>query len=140
MADASSANTRPVFATALERPTDGWHDNRGNLSWTTLFSAGQTPTDTFTAGVAVVEPGGFLALHRHAPAEIYFVLEGTGRITIDGAIREIASGTAVFIPGNAEHGIRNDGTATLRFLYAFATNAFEDVTYIFSQPLANAPE
>jgi oxalate decarboxylase/phosphoglucose isomerase-like protein (cupin superfamily) len=39
---------------------------------------------------------------------------------------------AVFIPGDAEHGIRNSGAIVLRFVYVFPTNSFADVEYRFS--------
>lgn len=124
-------SVQPVFADESSRPRDGWHDRRGELAWTTLLSGGLTPTDTFTAGVAVLESGGFLAPHRHPPAELYYILAGRGEITVDGRTREVAAGTAVFIPGNAEHGVRNPGGAPLRFLYVFAVDRFEDVAYDF---------
>ncbi len=38
----------------------------------------------------------------------------------------------MFIPGDAEHGIRNTGGGTLRFVYAFATGSIDDVVYRFS--------
>ena len=38
----------------------------------------------------------------------------------------------VFIPGSAEHGIRNTGAMTLRFFYALAADAFTDIEYVFS--------
>ena len=44
----------------------------------------------------------------------------------------MAAGSAVFIPGDAEHGIRNTVEGTLRFVYAFATDAIDDVVYRFS--------
>ena len=49
------------------------------------FSPAITPTDGLTAGIAQLEPGGHLALHRHDPAELYFLLEGEAVVTIDGA-------------------------------------------------------
>lgn len=129
---------RAVYATPRDGPADGWHDSRGDLTWTTLFSGSLTPTNGLVTGIAVVEPGGFLALHRHAPAEIYYLLEGTARLTIDGETRDVGPGTAVFIPGNAEHGMQNDGPVAVRCLYVLAADRFEDVTYVFSDPEARA--
>jgi len=44
----------------------------------------------------------------------------------------VASGSAVFIPGDAEHGVRNTGDGPLRVVYAFATDSVDDVVYRFS--------
>ena len=113
---------------ALER----WSDPvRGELGFRTLMGGpGATPRD-FTAGVAEVEPDGWLALHRHEPAEVYYVVSGRGVLTVDGVEHAVAAGTAVHIPGNSEHGVRNTGTEPLRFFYAFAVGSFEDVEYRF---------
>ncbi len=127
-----SAYVRPVIARALEKPAQGWDDLRGRAAWTRLFSQGETPTDSMTAGVAELAKGGFLAPHRHPQAEIYYVLAGKGTVTIDGEALAIEAGTAVFIPGDSEHAIRNDADELLRFFYVFAVDRIEDVKYAFS--------
>jgi quercetin dioxygenase-like cupin family protein len=113
-------------------PLDGWDDPlRGRLSWRTLLSAGMTPTDSLTAGVAEFEPGGALNLHRHAAAEIYFVLEGEGIVSIEGHDHAVTPGSIAFIPGGAPHGVRNVGGGTLKLFYAFAESSFGEVEYEF---------
>ena len=126
-------DSKPLVIRTEERQLDGWDDPvKGLISWRTLFSGDQTPTNALTAGVAELEPGGCLGLHRHTPPEIYYVLEGSGIVTLDGAEHKVTTGAAVFIPGDCEHGIRNDGAAPLRLLYAFAVDAFSQVEYRFS--------
>jgi mannose-6-phosphate isomerase-like protein (cupin superfamily) len=113
-------------------PLDGWDDPlRGSLSWRTLLSGGMTPTDSLTAGVAEFGPGGALNLHRHAAAEIYFVLEGEGIVSIDGHDHAVAPGSIAFIPASAPHGVRNSGGGTLKLFYAFAKGSFGEVEYEF---------
>jgi mannose-6-phosphate isomerase-like protein (cupin superfamily) len=125
----------PVFAGEAERAWEGWPDDqvpeRGSVEWKTLVSAGATPSSTLTAGVARLRPGGSLRPHRHAQAEIYVILAGTGRMTIAGDEREVGVGITVFIPGGAVHGIECAGAAELRFAYVLAADAFADVTYDF---------
>ena len=115
---------------------DGWNEpeGRGVVGWQTLLSGDETPTDSLTAGIAVLEAGGFLALHRHDPAEVYFILEGEAVVSLDGVETTVATGACIFIPKNAEHGIRNPGPAPVRFFYVFPTNGFSDVEYRFSKP------
>lgn len=114
--------------------SDGWAEpeGRGVVGWQTLVSGDVTPTEALTAGIAIFEPGGHLALHRHAPAELYFILEGSGIVTLEGAEHPVKSGDCLFIPPMAEHGVRNAGPGKLRFLYVFPTDSFADVTYLFS--------
>jgi quercetin dioxygenase-like cupin family protein len=124
---------KAVVITTDGQTLDGWDDPvKGRVSWRTLFSGDKTPTNALTAGVAELQPGGWLGLHRHTPPEIYYVLEGRGTVTLDGAEHDVAAGAAVFIPGDCEHGIRNDGASPLRFLYAFAVDSFGEVEYRFS--------
>lgn len=115
-----------------DRPVEGWNDERGELTWRPLFSADSTPTDHLVTGVAELQQDGFLALHRHEQAETYYVLAGEGVVTLAGAEHPVRPGSTVFIPGSAEHGIRNTGTQKLRFFYALAADDFTDVEYVFS--------
>lgn len=105
----------------------------GNLTWKTLFSSGKTPTNSLCTGIAVCPPlSGHLCSHKHAQAEVYFIIEGQGMVKVDGNESKVQAGTVVFIPGNAEHAIWNLGEGALRWLYVFPTDAFEDVVYQFS--------
>lgn len=114
-------------------PVDGWNDPvRGRVSWRTLFSGDVTGTDRLTCGVAELEPGGWLGLHRHAAAEVYHVLDGEGVVTLAGAEHPVSAGSAVAIPADVEHGIRNAAPTVLRFFYCLAADSFSDVEYRFS--------
>ena len=72
-------NARALIIRTEEQTPDGWDDPvKGRVGWRTLFSTDQTPTEALTAGVAELQAGGWLGLHRHTPPEIYYVLEGSG--------------------------------------------------------------
>jgi quercetin dioxygenase-like cupin family protein len=123
---------RPVVVRTADRPRETWDDpTRGDISWFTLISGDLTPSNTFSAGIAELEPGGSLAPHRHAEPEIYCILEGSCTVTIDGTDHGAGVGTVVFIPGNAEHGIHNESSRRTRLFYVFATDRFSDVVYRF---------
>jgi mannose-6-phosphate isomerase-like protein (cupin superfamily) len=58
--------------------------------------------------------------HYHAESEeIYYVLEGSGEMELDGERRQVDVGDAVLIPPGARHQIRADADG-LRFLCACA--------------------
>jgi len=105
---------------------------RGRLRFRTLFSRGLTPTAAVTCGVTELGPGDWLGLHRHAPVEIYYVFAGAGVVSLDGEEIPVGVGSAVFIPGMAEHGIRQTGNDSLRLFYAFPVDSFDGVEYLFS--------
>lgn len=55
--------------------------------------------------------------HFHPRAEeIYFLLEGSGRMRIEGDVREVRPGDAIAIPPGQRHQITNTGQTVLKFL------------------------
>jgi quercetin dioxygenase-like cupin family protein len=108
------------------------HPIHGDVTWHTLISADRTPSSSMVLGIAHLEPGGWLGLHRHDPAEFYLGLSGEATATVDGTPFRIAEGIALFIPGNAEHGIRA-GPRGCSFAYGFAVGAFSDIVYRYSK-------
>jgi quercetin dioxygenase-like cupin family protein len=129
----------PVIVDSGSLEWETWPDalteQRGGVRWKTLLSGDRTPTDTLTLGIATLTPGEVLHDHRHEQVELYLVLEGTGEVTIDGGVRAVGPGVAVFLPGGARHGIRNTAAIELRLAYVFAADSFTDVEYDF-EPLS----
>jgi mannose-6-phosphate isomerase-like protein (cupin superfamily) len=124
---------RPLVIDEAETSQVGWDDPvRGRLDFRTLFSPGLTETAGLTCGVTELKAGGWLGLHRHAPHELYYVFAGAGIVSLDGREFPVRAGSAVFIPGMAEHGIRQTGAETLRLFYAFPVDSFDGVEYLFS--------
>ncbi len=130
--------SRPVIAGIEERPREGWDDPvHGTVSWHTLISGDITPTDSLSGGMAELKPGGRLNPHRHTHPEIYHIVAGTGVLTIEGREETVTAGSSVFIPGDAEHGIRNEAGSDLTFLYVFPADTSSEVVYRF--PEASPP-
>ena len=77
-----------------------------------------------TVTLVEIEPGGHQRLHSHLPEQIYFILEGTGKMTVDKETREVRAGDCVFIPSQAVHGLANMADSLLSYLSA-AAPAFE---------------
>ena len=131
----SDPTLTPIVVNETERLIDGWDDpERGRVRWRTLFSKGVSASEGVTCGVALLGPGDWLARHRHAPPEVYYVVEGAGIVFLEGDERRIGPGECVFIPGMALHGIAQTGEAPLKFFYVFGVDSFDDVTYLFSPP------
>lgn len=126
------AATLPVLRQEDNVAEVRWDDRRGRLGFKSLIDGDETQSADLTFGTATFGPDGYLAPHRHPPAEIYYILVGSGIVTIDGARYEVSAGTGIFIPGNAEHSIANSGTGPLKMLYAFAVNRFSEVSYVFT--------
>lgn len=84
---------------------------------------------------AQVEPGAVTALHRHRTTEeLYFILEGSGRMTLGDRELAVAAGdTICIIPGTA-HNIRNTGCGPLRILCSCAPAYRDDDTELLQAP------
>lgn len=128
LAAADTGFVRHLDSLPVEGGTDPAY---GDVTWRTLISADRTPSTGFLLGVAEFPAQGVLHLHRHLPPEFYLCTAGSGIVTIDGVEHEVTIGSAVFIPGNAEHGVIA-GENGLTFAYGFAQNAFSDIEYVFS--------
>ena len=125
--------SKAVITRAEERPREEWdHPARGSVAFYTLFSSDITPTDSLSAGISEVVPGGgSKQLHSHAESEIYLILEGTGIMIIDDVETVVTKGDAVFIPGFARHGLRNDSAEIVKLFYVFPNGRFSDIEYVF---------
>ncbi|MFT5522396.1 MAG: mannose-6-phosphate isomerase-like protein (cupin superfamily) [Pirellulaceae bacterium] len=62
-------------------------------------------------------PGRSTTAHRHLETEeIYYILEGKGRMEIEGELRDVAVGDAIGIPAGAHHQITNTSDVVLKFI------------------------
>lgn len=77
--------------------------------------------------------GGATQEHYHPKAEeIYYITHGTGRMRIEGEVREVKVGDAIAIPPGLKHKIWNTGQETLRLLCCCAP-AYEDSDTIITE-------
>jgi quercetin dioxygenase-like cupin family protein len=122
----------PIRLEAADQPLEGGVDPAfGTVRWRTLFCGDRTQTGGVVMGIAEFAPGGTLLPHRHSPAEVYFGLDGAAVVTVDGVPNPMGPGTALYIPGDAEHGTVA-GPDGFRMLYVFPRDRFSEVEYRFS--------
>ena len=77
--------------------------------------------------------GGATQEHYHPKCEeIYYITHGTGRMRIEGELREVKPGDAIAIPPGQKHKIWNTGDETLRLLCCCAP-AYEDSDTIITE-------
>lgn len=121
----------PARVDAHSLPDECWEDPaRGTIRFRTLISAPATDTDSLVCGVAMMSAGDTFPLHSHPQAEVYFGLEGSGEVMIDGVPHLLEPGVALYIPGGAVHGVPR-AQAPLRWFYTFAAASFDDIRYRF---------
>ncbi len=65
----------------------------------------------------VLPVGAAVGRHHHLETEeIYYVLQGVGRMTVGDSEREVKAGDAVFIPRGSAHTLVNTGTEPITIL------------------------
>jgi mannose-6-phosphate isomerase-like protein (cupin superfamily) len=65
----------------------------------------------------VLPAGAAVGRHHHLETEeIYYILEGSGRMTVGDEVRDVAAGDAVFIPLKRAHTLENTGDEPMRLL------------------------
>jgi len=79
---------------------------------------------------ATLAPGQATERHRHAASEeLYYLVEGSGEMEVDGERQRVRPGDGILIPPGAWHQIRNDGPGDLRFLCCCAPPYSHDDTF-----------
>ena len=64
----------------------------------------------------ILEPGKKSKLHKMKSSEIYYILEGSGNIVIEGEEHILQKDDSVYVPPNAKQFIENLGVKNLKFL------------------------
>jgi mannose-6-phosphate isomerase-like protein (cupin superfamily) len=86
------------------------------------------PVTNQSLAEATVPAGGATERHYHKRSEeLYFILEGSGEMEIDGQKRGVGPGDGILIPPGAWHTIT--ATETLRFLCCCAPPYAHEDTY-----------
>jgi mannose-6-phosphate isomerase-like protein (cupin superfamily) len=86
------------------------------------------PVEKQSLAEATVQAGQGTQRHYHRQSEeIYFILQGSGRMELNGETREVAPGDAILIPAGAWHTIT--AAETLRFLCCCAPPYSHEDTY-----------
>jgi mannose-6-phosphate isomerase-like protein (cupin superfamily) len=82
---------------------------------------------------ASIAPGGATRLHRHHRSEeIYYVVAGSGRMTLGHERFPIAAGDTICIPPGAPHCVENHGQTPLRILCSCAPAYAHDDTELLA--------
>jgi len=69
----------------------------------------------YSLAIAHVDVGSSSYVHFLEQDEVYYIIEGRGRVFVGGDSAEVAAGDAVLIPGGKAQWIRNTGEQPLLF-------------------------
>jgi mannose-6-phosphate isomerase-like protein (cupin superfamily) len=109
----------PIIVSNTDSPSEilGVHGGHGRLRWK-RFVTGlmmNAPWESFEHNR--LDPGAAVGLHRHSRTEeIYVIVAGTGRMTYNDEVCDVAPGDLIMTPLNGVHGIVNTGPDVLEFV------------------------
>jgi mannose-6-phosphate isomerase-like protein (cupin superfamily) len=85
-----------------------------------LASPRTSASKYLTTSLVEIKPGGEQRRHSHDPEQVYYILEGSGLMTVGTESLRVAAGDCVFIPSGVSHGLKNDGSVLLKYFSAAA--------------------
>jgi mannose-6-phosphate isomerase-like protein (cupin superfamily) len=86
-----------------------------------LINPETAASEKISIAVIYIDPGKSSTPHYHkVTEEIYYFLEGHGRVIIEDEVYKVSSGSAVYIPLFKLHEVINDSAIRLKFLSADA--------------------
>lgn len=95
-----------------------------------LLDRSNAPVANQSLAEATIEAGTATTRHHHRVSEeLYYLLEGSGTMELDGETRPVGAGDAVLIPPGAWHQIRADAGARVVLLCCCSPPYSHDDTY-----------
>jgi mannose-6-phosphate isomerase-like protein (cupin superfamily) len=95
----------------------GPHDGGGPSTGYVFFE--KVPDLKFSFRKRVLHRGGAIGYHLQATDEVYYVIGGGGKMTINGNEFSVTSGDAVLTRGGSSHGLKQSGDADLTIVISF---------------------
>jgi mannose-6-phosphate isomerase-like protein (cupin superfamily) len=95
----------------------GTHDGGGQTVGYSFFD--KTPGMTFIFRKRALHPGAGVGLHEQHEDEVYYVLSGTGVMTVDDTRVDMTPGTAVLTRPGSSHALKQIGREDLVVLISY---------------------
>ncbi len=98
----------------VARQEPGTHNGGGQTTGYSFFS--KTPKLGLVFRKRAFKPGSAIGYHLQTEDEIYYVLSGRGRMTVDGNAFDVVAGDAVLTRPGSSHGLKQVGNEELVIL------------------------
>lgn len=105
------------FDTDVAVRQDGPHDGGGTTTGHAFFEQEQNLEFVFKK--RVLHPGSAIGLHTQRHNEVYYVLSGAGRYTMDEKEIEVGPGTALLTKPGGSHALRQVGDRDLVLIIVY---------------------
>lgn len=101
----------------VELRQPGPHDGGGETTGYSFFT--DAPDLGLVFRKRALHPGAAIGYHPHAGDEIYYVLSGTGELTLNGDTSAVSPGTAILTRAGSSHGLRQTGKDDLVIIIVY---------------------
>ena len=81
-----------------------------------LHPAKQSIALAYSAAHGTLASGARSKWHRLTSAEVYYILAGRGRLTVDDSVVEVETGSVVYVPPGGKQSLENSGPTAIEFL------------------------
>ena len=108
---------------AIERDVDvaknepGPHDGGGPSTGYIFFE--KVPDLKFSFRKRVLHKGAAIGYHLQKTDEVYYILGGTGKMTMNGKVFPVKRGDAILTRGGSSHGLVQTGTSDLTIIISY---------------------
>ena len=99
---------------------------RNNITSYLLVSEDTCNSKDLSITIVEMEPGGIQHVHAHDSEQMYYIMEGTGLMTVDDEQRQVEAGECIFFSSFSRHGLENTGGTRLRYLSAASPSFKKD--------------
>ena len=86
-------------------------------SWM-LIGSKNSSAQNLSVQISEVPVGSEQPIHNHEPEQVYYIIRGTGLMTIEEECRDVFPGDAIYLTGNLIHAIINNGNEVFEYLTA----------------------
>ena len=97
-------------------PAKAFGDEAPGVAVRSVIDEDNDGAPTYALRVIEVAPGGHTPNHTHPFEHENFIMEGKGRVQIDGEWFDVGPGDVVFVPPDSQHTYVNGGEVTFKFL------------------------
>lgn len=102
----------------------GPHDGGGETTAYPFFAG--APDLNLVFRKRALHPGAAIGYHRQGHDEIYYVLSGTGELTMNGTTSVVGPGTSILTRTGSSHGLRQIGEDDLVIIIVYMEKAGEE--------------
>jgi len=123
----------------LKRKTAPRYVREEGITSYLLASPRTSDAKHLTTTFVEIKPGGHQRTHTHLPEQVYFILEGSGMMTVEDDRQRVGPGDCIFIPSETPHGLQNDGDVSLTYFSA-ASPSFNKEQLLKFWPLGSTTD